>query len=139
MTMSAAALNAKWSALTDQLDAYYNQIPATVAKAVNAAVSRWQDFYYGTSDWQASAVENWAAVYEKAKQTLSAAIPTGAVKEAATKATSNRTATAQPLYVTAAGSSSGSMIPDFGLPPWWWWALSSVPALAILYITRKRG
>lgn len=134
-------LNTGWEALGRTFDAYYDILPTKVQSTVKAALSNWQDFYYGQNfgaDTYATAdVNRWSSILTVATQTLKAAIPAGAKPPAPVAGAPAKRA-----------KSDGTVFQIFGrapsaeptkLPAWWWWAFGAVPALAILYLTRKTG
>lgn len=129
--LDADALNKLWAELADAYDKYYDSVePVSVRDVIQKALSDWQDFYYGQMGiWPADGVVLWRGIYQKAVDTLAAAIPAGAKPQVPANATTqvSKTPSDEVFYVT--GRVEPTVIRDVVVPtfessfrldsPWW--------------------
>lgn len=149
--LDADGLNRLWVELADAYDLYYDSIePISVRDTIQKALSDWQDFYYGQMGiWPADGVVLWRGIYQKAVDTLAAAIPAGAVAKKPADATTqvSKTPSDEVFYVT--GRVEPTVVRDVVIPtfessfslasPWWLTiAVVGLPVSAYLFGRKKR-
>lgn len=99
-------LNTKWDALSERFN-LLKSVPADSARTINAAISQWQDWYWGRyGDWPPNELIGWQEKYLKAAALLDA-VAAKTVAVASVKQTddyiapSGKVTTLPPLLVTA--------------------------------------
>lgn len=134
--IDARGLNAQWDALAVQFDKYYGALLPTVRTAVQAALAKWQDFYFGTDPTtQGAELMKWAEILSKTEETLIAATKTAAPAAAVNQA-GGKVVGGNVISISGKNEMTPGTVPDFRLPSVWWFAAGSVPALLALYLSR---
>lgn len=130
MALDAVALNASWDELGKRFDAYAVNIPKTVGDTLQKALSDWGDVFYGSTDgvFSQAVLERWQSTLTKARETLEAAIASGA--QAGAYSGTGKAASAGPLVVTGLADYG---VPDFAVPAWWKFAVLALPAVWLMW------
>lgn len=73
MSAGAELLNEKWDALSDRFN-LLKSVPKDQARVINAAISQWQDWYWGKYEsWPSAELQDWQDRYVKTARLLDAA------------------------------------------------------------------
>lgn len=134
--MALSELAAKYEALGERFDGLYHGLTPAVRNAIQKTLAEWQDYYYG-SEASESQSTVWKNLFDKAQSMLNQAAALGVKHTVTLNAQPMATAKLGVTYITGAGSADPFASYNFPQPKWYWLALPMVPALYMMFRSRR--